>query len=398
MGTKPRGGAALVLLVGVPLSLSAQRLAVRADTVLPMSGPPIPDGVVLVEGRRIVAVGPASQVRIPEGARVLRGRIATPGLIDAHATVGLSGLYNVPHDQDQLDRTDPIQPELRAVDGYNPHEALVAWLRSFGVTTVHTGHGPGALISGQTMVVKTVTPLRPEAVLDSAAMVAATLGASVGRTFRSPGTRPKGVAMLRARLLEAQTYLRQPRERNLRLEALAAVLRGEMPLLVTAHTATDIANALRLQQEFGFRLVLDGAADAPLMLEEIRRAGVPVILHPTMIRPVDEAINASVETAARLRQAGVLFALQSGYEPYVPKTRVVLFEAAMAYGYGLARDDALRAITLDAARILGVADRIGSLEVGKDADIVLFDGNPLEQTSHVCAVVLNGQVVSETCR
>ena len=134
------------------------------------------------------------------------------------------------------------------------------------------------------------------------------------------------------------------------------------------------------------------------MLDEIKAAGVSVILHPTMARLGGETRGASLETAAKLADAGIRFAIQSGYEPYVPKTRVVLFEAAVAAANGLGFERALNAVTIDAARIVGVADRVGSLEPGKDADLVVYDGDPFEYTSHVCKVIVGGVLVSEECR
>jgi len=163
------------------------------------------------------------------------------------------------------------------------------------------------------------------------------------------------------------------------------------------HRATDILASLRLQKEFGFKLVLDGAAEAYLIIDDIKRAGVPVIVHPPMMRTVGDGENASLETAAKLRRAGIKVALQSGYESYVPKTRVVLFEAAIAAANGLSFEEALRTITIDAAEILGIAKRVGSIEKGKDADLVLFDGDPFEYTSHVCTVIINGKIVKEHC-
>lgn len=396
---------AAVLLLGVPVATA--QVAVRGATVYTMAGAPIQDGVVLVRDGTIERVGPADEVAIPQGYRTLTAQVVTPGLVDAHSVVGLAGQYNYPHDQDQLDRSNPIQPELRAVDAYNPREPLVAWLRDRGVTTVHTGHGPGALASGQTMIVKTHGEMLGDVLVDSLSMVAFTLGPSVSRNFDDkPGTRARGVAMLREVLLKAQAYREKQAEedaskrpaRDLKMEVLSDVLAGEIPALVTAQQATEITAALRLAEEFGFPLVLDGAAEAYLLLDEIRAAGVPVILHPTMGRAGGEMANASFETAAKLRAAGIPFALQSGYEGYVPKTRVVLYEAAQAAANGLAFEDALRSITIDAARLLGVDDRVGSLEPGKDADVVLFDGDPFEYTSHVCGVLIDGQLVSETCR
>ncbi|HEX7240963.1 MAG TPA: amidohydrolase family protein [Longimicrobiaceae bacterium] len=399
--------ALLAALLAATLAAPAAhaQLAVRGETVHTMAGPPIRDGVVLVRDGRVERVGPASQVAIPAGYRVLTAKVVTPGLVDAHSVVGLAGMLGQAHDQDQLDRGgDAVQPELRAIDAFNAADDLVAWLRDYGVTTVHTGHGPGALASGQTMVVKTRGSVADDArsVVDSAAMVAFTLGPSVAANFRTAGTRARGVAVLRAQLLRAQEYARKEKTpgqaRDLRLEALARVLDGTYPALVTAQRSTEILAALRLAREFGFRLVLDGAAEAYQVVEPIRAAGVPVILHPTMVRTNGETEGATLETARRLRDAGITVALQSGYEPYVPKTRVVLFEAAAAAANGLAFQDALRTITLDAARVIGADKRVGSLEPGKDGDLALFDGDPFEYTTHVCGVVIEGQVVSERCK
>ena len=383
-------------------SVMQAQMAVRGETVYTMAGAPIRDGVVLVRDGKIERVGPAAQVTIPAGYQVLSAKVVTPGLVDAHSVVGLAGAMNQPHDQDQLERSSPIQPELRAIDAYNAREDLVAWLRGFGVTTVHTGHGPGALASGQTMIVKTRGDNVADALVDSATMVAFTLGPSVSANFRSPGSRSKGVAMLRAELIKAQEYARKQKTggqaRDLKLEALARVLNGETTALVTAHRVSEILAALRLAEEFKLRLVLDGAAESYLVMDEIKRARVPVILHPTMVRLGGETESATLETAKKLRDAGITVALQSGFEGYVPKTRVVLFEAALAAANGLGMENALRTITIDAARIIGLDKRVGSLETGKDGDLVLFDGDPFEYTTHVCGVVIEGQVVSRECR
>jgi imidazolonepropionase-like amidohydrolase len=389
-------------------------LAVRAAKLWTMAGPPIDDGVVLIRDGKVAAVGKAAEVAVPEGIEVRRAAVAMPGLIDAHATVGLSGLLNVPHDQDQLERSAPMQPELRALDAFNPRDELVAWLRSFGITTVHTGHGPGALISGQTMVVKTRGRSVEQDVLLPLAMVAATLGDGArgdggrgdrdrGAGGRGPGTRSKAVAMLREQLQKAREYA-QKRARDpetpvdLGLDVLAKVLAKEVPLLVTAHRAHDLLSALRIAREFDLRVVLDGAAEAYVVLPEIKAAGVAVLPHPPMARTTGELANGTMELARLLADGGVPFALQSGFEGYVPKTRVVLFEAGVAAGRGLAAERALRALTIDAANLLGLGARIGSLEVGKDADLALFDGDPLEYTTHCTGVLIDGVVVSAAPR
>jgi imidazolonepropionase-like amidohydrolase len=395
----------LLLLSVFTLSSNASaQVAVRGETVYTMAGEPIKDGVVLITGGKIESVGAASSIRIPSNYRTIRARVVTPGLIDARSVVGLSGYLNQPTDQSQLELSSAIQPELRAFDAYDARERLVEWLRRFGITTVHTGHAPGALISGQTMIVKTVGDNVDEAVLVPTAMISASLGqAGLGQNGKPPGTRAKEMAMLRAEFLKAKDYDTkqttakedQKPARDLRLEALARVLRGEIPLLIAADRAQDIITALRLQKEFGIKIVLDGAAEAYLVVDQIKAAGVPVILHPTMERTAGEAENLSMETAATLKRAGIPVALQSGYETYVPKTRVVLFEAGVAAANGLSFTEALSTITIDAARILGISNRVGSLEAGKDADLALFDGDPFEYTTHVTTVIVNGKVVSE---
>ncbi len=394
----------LILAIGLAAAEPATaQIAVRGRLVHTMTGEPLRDAVVIIENGRITAVGPAATTTVPAGTPMMVAEVVTPGLIDARATAGLTGFLNQKQDQDQLDPTDAIQPELRAIDAFNPDDPLVAWVRGFGVTTLHTGHAPGALVSGQTLVVKTAGRSLQQDVLVPAAAVAANLGpASFGKDRKSPGTRGKQVAMLRQELLKAREYAermassdpeKRP-DRNLRLETLSDVLAGRLPLLVTAHRAQDIRSALRLRDEFGFRLLLDGAAEAYLLLPEIRAAGVPVLVHPAMQRATDDLVNMSFTTAAALRKAEIAIALQSGFESYVPKTRVVLFEAAVAAAHDLGPEAALAAITRDAAHILGVADRVGSIAPGRDGDLALFDGDPFEYTTHCMATIIEGTVVS----
>lgn len=402
--------ACLIVVACQPFTLGdapVPPLAIRGAVVHTMAGPPLTDGVVLIAGGKITAVGPAADVPIPPGTRMLQGAVVTPGLIDAHTAVGLTGWMNQPQDQDQLDPTEPIQPELRAIDSYNPRERLIEWVRGFGVTTLHTGHAPGALVSGQTMIVKTTGGSVEAAAVVPAAMVAVTLGddarpGGADAEKKSPGTRSKAVAMLRGELVKAGEYARRraaagddPPDRDLRREVLADVLARRLPLLVTVNRATDIDAALRIAAEFDIRIVIDSGAEAYLCLDRLKAAGVPVILHPSMRRAgMGETENISFETAAKLRAAGIPFALQSGYEGYVPKTRVALFEAAIAAANGLTTEEALAAITSDAAAILGIADRVGAIRPGLDGDLAIFDGDPFEYTTHCTGVVIDGRIVS----
>ncbi len=408
----------IVVILAAAATARAQTLVVRGDIVHTMAGDPINDGAVICEDGKIAFVGPFADADVPDGAEIRRAAVVTPGLIDARCVIGVSGWLNIPHDQDQLERSEPMQPDLRALDAFNIREPLVEWVRSFGVTAIHTGHAPGELISGQTMVVKTAGNTVDDAVVKPLATVAATLSPQAAKSGgKSPGNRAKMMAMLRTQLLKAQADAAQRADRDvdesgdesddddegpgavdLRMETLNRVLNGEIPLMITANRAQDIASALRLQREFGFRMILDSAAEAYLLLDEIAAADVPVIVHPPMYRAVRELENLSFETPATLVDAGIPVAMQAGYETYVPKTRVVLLEAAIAAANGLTFEQALRTITIDAARILGVDDRLGSLEVGKDADLALYDGDPFEYMTHCVGVVLDGAVVSDVVR
>ena len=403
-----------LLLLGLalaPLAARAENLAIAGNLIYTMAGTALRNGVVLVREGKIEAIGAADTVKIPADYRVLKAAVVTPGLIDAHATVGLSGLLNQAQDQDMWEKSAPMQPELRAIDAYNARDPLVAYVRSFGVTTVNTGHAPTALISGQTMIVKTLGREADEDVINPAAMISVTLGANglnaadgtPASAIKSPGTRAKAVAMLRAEFIKAQEYAKK-REgkdeskrpgRDLRLETILRGLDGTQPFLVTVNRQQDIVSALRLAQEFKIKIILDGCADAPLVLSEIKASGFPVIVHPTMQRSFQDMENLSVETAGKLHDAGIPIALQSSYESYVPKTRVVLLEAAVAAANGLGFEPALASITIDAARLLGIADRTGSLEKGKDADLALYDGDPFEYTSHCTGTIINGQVFAD---
>ncbi|NEM96905.1 amidohydrolase family protein [Pontibacter burrus] len=387
-------------IVGVQ-QVQAQ-VAIKGETVYTMAGTPIKNGVVLIKDGKIEAVG--ANLQVPQNYKTYSAKVVTPGFVDAHTSVGLAGIYNVPADQQQLEKTAPIQPELRAIDAYNPNEELVKYVRSYGTTTINTGHAPGALASGQLMTLKTSED-GFGSVLDTTSMVAFTLGTTVADNYNSPKTSAKGMAMLRAELQAAQAYARKMAntdaakrpDRNLKMETLADVLNRKYKALITANKAQDIMAALRLAKEFNLDLVLDGAAEAYLLVDEIKAAGIPVIVHPTMARANGDNKNISFETAAVLANAGVPVAIQTGFEAYVPRARVFLFEASVAVANGMKPEQALAAITTTPAKMLGHEKRIGSLEKGKDADVVLFDGDPFEYTTHVCTVLVNGKVVSEEC-
>ncbi|MFM7320371.1 MAG: amidohydrolase, partial [Armatimonadota bacterium] len=237
----PLAGLALAL-AALAAPLRAQTLVVRGETVHTLAGAPIRNGVVVLDKGKIVAVGPADTVTVPAGAKVVSAKVVVPGLIDARSVVGLAGYLNQPHDQQQVDGGSPMQPELRAGDAYDPSERLIEWVRGFGVTTLHTGHAPAALVSGQTMIVKTVGKTIEDATIVPEAAISVSLG-SAGTV----GTRARTIAMIRAELQRAKEALAAAEKdsgakgaRDLRKEAWMRVLRKQTPLLVNANKAIDI--------------------------------------------------------------------------------------------------------------------------------------------------------------
>ena len=402
-------------------AMAQSSLVIQAKRIFTAAGQTIENGTIVCLNGKIQAIGRANEVAIPENATIVKSDFAMPGMVDVRTCAGLSGILNGKHDSDQLEPSSPIQPELRAIDAYNPREELVEYIRSFGVTTIHTGHAPGELMSGQTLIAKTIGNTVEEALMVDGRAIAATLAEASSKSGKaSPGTRGKQMAMLRSLFIEAQEFqakqnakanpksvesenkendkVAEPISRNLRLETLVEVLAGKKALLITADRAQDIASAIRLAEEFKIKIWLDSAAESHLMIPQIKAAGISVLLHPSMARASGEKENQSFQSASKLHAAGILFAIQGGFEAYVPKVRVVLFEAAIAAAHGLSHDAAIESITIAPARILGIQDRVGSLEVGKDADLALYDGDPLEYTTHCVGVIINGLVVSTLVR
>jgi len=384
-----------IISILILVSQAFAQVAVKGEKIYTMADSVIENGVVLIENGKIIALANQEEIEIPTNYKVVEGKVVTPGLIDARSVVGLAGIYNQKHDQDQLETSDPIQPELRAIDAFNPREELLGWIRKFGVTTINTGHAPGGLSSGQTMIIKTTGDMNND-ILDTVSTVVFSLGSDVSGQFKKPGTRPKGIAMLRTAFQEAKTYMESDdkKGKNLRNEILGEILLGKIPAVITANNAIDILAALRLSEEFNFRLILDGGAESYLILDEIKKSGIPIFLHSMMSRTK----NLSYDTPKLLNENKIQFAIQSGYESYVPKTRVILFEAAIAAANELSFEEALASITINPAKILGIDHKVGSLEVGKDADIAVYNGDPFEYTTHCCFVIINGKVYESECK
>ena len=357
----------------------------------------IRNGVVVVQNGLVLYVGKQEGTKLVD-VRTITAKHVTPGLIDAFAMTGLSGAWNIPADQDQDELSDPNQSDLRALDGFNPHEPLLEFLRSNGVTVVHAAPGRANVIAGQSGIFRTEGLTVEAATLRSPAAILVNLGEVPKESYKGKGplTRMGVAGLVRKAFADADAYRKKPPgAKNAKHEALIPALEGKVPVYFAAHRSDDISTALRLAAEFKLKPVIALGTEAYRMVEELKRAGVPVVVHPTMQRAAAsmETLHSFNGNAAVLANAGIPIAICTGFEGYVPKTRVLRHEAAMAAANGLGADRALRAITIDAAKLLGIADKYGSIEKGKVADLVLYDGDPFEHATHVTQTFMNGQSV-----
>lgn len=385
----------------------SEELVVLAGRLHTVAVDPIEDGAVHVKDGKIVYAGPRKDFELPDGVPVLAAAVVTPGLIDAHSVVPLNGAYNTPADQDADETTDPNQADLRALDAFNPAEPLLRFLLEQGITVIHACPGRANAVAGQTGVFRTHGKTAEGMTVRFPQMLLFNLGESPKETYpdKKPGTRMGTAALVRGALNDAANYARKKRaakddasqpDRNLKHEALGQVLEQKLPAMFCAQRADDIVTALRLTNEFKLKSRLALSAEAYLLGDKLAEAKLPIIVHPTMQRVAElETYNSSLANAAALADRELLIAIASGVENYVPKTRVARQEAAMAAVYGLGFDRALKAITIDAAKILEIDDRFGTLEAGKTADLVLYDGDPFEHVTHVSAVIIDGRLVHD---
>jgi imidazolonepropionase-like amidohydrolase len=376
---------------------SPARFAILAGRIYTVGKGSITDGVVLVKDGKIEAVGAQKDLNLPADIPIVTAAVVTPGLIDSHTVVPPSGALNLTADQDQDEASDPNQADLRVLDAFNPNEPLLEFLRMQGVTVIHAFPGRHNVIAGQTGIFRTSGSSAEKMTVRFPAALLVNLGEAPKQTYpnKLPTTRMGTAALLRNALTQAQSDARKRSAtkdeekkppRNLKLEGLTLALDKKVPVVFSAQRVDDLDTALRLAKEFNLKAGLDLAAEAYLMPDRIADA--------KMQRPAEmEAFNSNLCNAAVLADHKIPLAIGTGYESYVPKTRVVRHEAGMAMVNGLGFDRALSAITLDAATILGIDDRFGSIEAGKIADLVLYDGDPFEHATHVTVTIQDGRVV-----
>ncbi|HKP77435.1 MAG TPA: amidohydrolase family protein [Longimicrobiaceae bacterium] len=394
--------AAAALLAGAPAA--AQTIAITGGTVYPVTGAPIPNGTVIIRDGRIAAVG--AGVAVPAGAVRIdaTGKWVTPGLFESSTNLGLTEVGAVNETNDYRfnqggEGGDQVAAAFNVSDGINPRSMVIPVTRIAGVTTV-VSRPTGGLIAGQAIAID----LLGNRVEDMTIANPLAMFASIGENAREAGNGARGGLTMRLRevLEDARAWSRdrQAFERGetrdfsvsrLDLAALQPVLAGREPLVVEAHRASDIQAVLRIAREYNLKVVIDGGTEAWMVAGDLAAAHVPVLVKVLNNLPGSfEALGATYENAARLRRAGVQVAITSG-ETF--KAYNIRQEAGNAVAYGLPWEEAFRAVTLYPAQIWGLADRYGSLEVGKVADVVVWSGDPLELLTRVEHVIIRGREV-----
>ncbi len=396
-----------------------ETIALKGGRVFTPAGG-ITDGVaILIQRGKISAVG--KEVAIPAGAKVidLTSRFVFPGFIDGFTNLGATEIETIDKDYDEA--TSPLTPQLRIIDSLNPQNEFVSLARKTGTTAALVAPGTGNLLSGQSAIIHLAGETVSEMLIKFPAAVHASLGEAPKMRYGKQGARPMTrmgeAALLRQTLVDAQEYLgrqdsyekklrdfeskekagkAKPEERpvkpetNLMLQSLAPVLRGELPLVVAANRLDDILTALRLAEEFKLKIVFNGGSDAYKAKDQLAAKNIPVILRPrAAYRLSVETGGAVFENAALLQKAGVKIAFETGS---INNLGDLPAEARLAIEHGLPWQEACRALTINAAEILGVADQTGSIEKGKSADLVIYEGNPFAGPAKLRTVIISGAI------
>jgi len=390
-------------------------IAITGGRVVPIEGEPVDGGTVLLRDGKIAAVeGPGFTV--PDGADVVdaTGKWVLPGFIDAHAHAGVSEEAEGWAGQDTNERTSPVTAQVRALDAINPADLGFRDAITGGILAVNVNPGSANPIGGQTAAIKCWGRTVDEMVLREPAGLKSALGENPKRVYgdrkETPSTRLGTAAVIRSAFVEALNYQAKldaaaaaavaapgsaaaaPVGRDLKLEALCRVLRREIPWRQHCHRADDIATAMRMAREFGYDLVIDHGTEAYLLADQIAAASIPVIIGPLFTsRSKVELRNRSLANPGRLAAAGVTIAITTDH-PVVP-IHFLIHQATLAVKEGLDPVTALRAVTINPARIIGCDDRIGSLTAGKDADVVIWSGDPLDVMSRAERAYVDGREI-----
>src|SRR5580704_12606305 len=389
--------------------MTADTVAIVGGYAVPVSAEPIEGATILIRDGKIAAIG--TGLEIPSHARVIdaAGKWVLPGFIEAHGHVDVHEEGEGWAGSDSNELTEPVTAHVRALDAINPADLGFRDAVSGGVLAVNVNPGSGNPIGGQTAALKCWGRTVDEMLLRAPAGMKSALGENPKRVYgerkQTPSTRLGTAAVIRGALVDAANYLarldaeqgkseadRKPVDRDLKLEALAMVLRREIPWRQHCHRADDIATALRLAAEFGYDLVLDHCTEGYLLVDKIAAAGVPVVTGPLITaRSKVELRNRTLANPGVLAAAGITVAIATDH-PVVPIHLLVL-QAALAVKEGMDREAALRAVTINPATIMRVDDRIGSLVPGKDADLVIWSGDPFDVMSRAEVAYVRGREV-----
>jgi imidazolonepropionase-like amidohydrolase len=399
-----------IWLLALAVPAKAQTIAITGGTVYPVSGPPIPNGTVLIRDGRIAAVG--ANVSVPNDAQRVdaTGKIVTPGIVNAATTLSIVDIGAVAATRNVSARgREGIAAAFTVWDGLNPISVLIPPARAAGITSVVIAPR-GGMISGQAAVLHLIDGTAADMVLRSPVAMVGQIGAPQQANAQS-----RGELMLRLRevLDDARAYARRKADyeraqtrqfaaSRLDLEALQPVLDGRLPLMLDVDKASEIESAIKLAHDYNLKLIITGAAEAWMVADKIAAAHVPVLTGAMNNIPSSfSALGTRQENAGLLRRAGVTVAVvgnAGGGDEDAFNVRNVRFEAGNAVAYGMTREDALRSITLTPAEVFGVADRIGSLQQGKDADVVVWSGDPFEFASQPEHVFIQGREVRAPSR
>lgn len=381
-------------------------LLIKNGHIKTMAGPDIVNGDILIgDDGKIIAVG--ESIDTPENCAVIcaQGRLVTPGLVEAHCHIGLHNEAVGWEGMDYNEGTDPVTPQMRAIDSIWPLDESFALARRGGVTTCCTGPGSANVLGGTFIAIKTYGKRVDDMVVKDPIAMKCAFGENPKRFYgqqgkKAPLTRMGTAALLRETLFKAKQYMqekdsgKEPRF-DMKLEAMLPVLRGEIPLKAHAHRADDILTSIRIAKEFGVKLTLDHCTDAAVIADELAKEGYPAFVGPSLGKKSKiELVNKSFTTPGVLHAAGVSVSIITD-APVIPLQHLPMC-AGLAANAGLPLDEAWRAITINPATATGIADRVGSLEAGKDGDVVIWTADPLTTIGGAAYMtVVEGKIVYE---
>jgi len=382
-------------------------IAITSGYVVPVDGNPIDGGTVLISDGKITAVGTASEVTVPDGAEIVdaSGQWVLPGFVEAHGHIGVHEESVGWAGDDTNEMTDPNGARMRALDAVNPGDQGFVDALMGGVTSSVIKPGSGNPIGGQTVAIKNWGRSMKDRLLKEPAGVKSALGENPKRVYGNkdtlPSTRQGVAAVIRDAFTKAQDYKAKrdhaaaegtPFTRDNTSEVLVRVLDGEIPWSQHTHRADDIHTAIRLADEFGYRLVINHTTEGHLLADEIAERGIPVVIGPLMTsRSKLEVQNRTLANPGILHRAGAKIALTTDH-PVVP-IEFLVHQATLCVKEGLDREAAIRAITLNPAEIMGLDDRVGALRPGMDGDVVLWSGDPLDVMNRALRVFVDGREV-----